>query len=370
LAVVYYDTSPIFCGTAAHFSERVMMRTLAYFIAFAPLLALTACRRDAQMDLYLETMNAEKRILEDELYNLEYEIQIRDDRIEDLENRTANAATPTLVAPTTNSRSSLPTPARDPNSNVDPKTDLPEIQAPNIDGGEPAGPDALDFGHRRAPAPKDLRVTHVVVNPRLTGGHNFDQAPGDDGLTVLVEPRNGSDRFVPKAGDVSLVLLDPALQGEAARVARWDLTEEEVTHRLRNDAFARRGIELKLPWSDGPPSNSDLVLFTRYITADGRRVETRNDIRVMLPGQSSVQWTPRGPETANGASILIGSMTPSRGAALKPTGVSVGEPSSTAAAPPQLRVADLPSPRETITRPTTAGGAEGSLEPAEWQPYR
>ena len=68
--------------------------------------------------------------------------------------------------------------------------------------------------------PLDPRVTHIVVNPFLTTGHDFDHKAGDDGVSVVIEPRNADDRFVPISGSISIAVIDPALDGELLHVDR------------------------------------------------------------------------------------------------------------------------------------------------------
>ena len=88
-----------------------------------------------------------------------------------------------------------------------------------------------------SPKPGDKKVTHLFLNP-LSGGADFDGQPGDDGLRVVIEPRNATDEFVPEAGALSVVLLDPERQGESARVARWD--SDVASRKGGHEAIVRR----------------------------------------------------------------------------------------------------------------------------------
>jgi hypothetical protein len=130
------------------------------------------------------------------------------------------------------------------------------------------------------------------LNPFLTGGQDFDSNPGDDGISVVIEPRNADEAFVPLAAKLSVVALDPAEVGERAHFARWDIDSIQADQQLRNSASVR-GIHLNLPWPAAPPKHSRLHIFVRYETADGRRLQTDREIFLAPDGQLSRRWTPR-----------------------------------------------------------------------------
>jgi hypothetical protein len=153
----------------------------------------------------------------------------------------------------------------------------------------------------------DQRVELIHLNPRLTGGADFDGQPGDDGICVLVEPRNRSGDFVPEPAHISIVLLDPAKSGDAARVARWDLDADAASEFLHTDTLDR-GLLLRLPWQDAVPENKRLHVFVRYITADGRKLETDRDIKIDSADMVARSWTPRRtplPEKAPGGEATV-----------------------------------------------------------------
>src|SRR6185503_16880184 len=73
---------------------------------------------------------------------------------------------------------------------------------------EPAGkvkPTGLEqniAAQAKEPEVTDKNVTHIQLNPLHTCGQDFDHAPGDDGISILIEPRNGANQFVPLARPV------------------------------------------------------------------------------------------------------------------------------------------------------------------------
>jgi hypothetical protein len=153
-----------------------------------------------------------------------------------------------------------------------------EIRAPVV-------PDAI------SPKPVDKKITHLFLNP-LTGGTDFDGQPGDDGLRIVVEPRNAGDEYVAEAGAVSVVLLDPERQGEAARIARWDF-DQSAARQLLAASSPGRGMKLEVPWPGAAPAATRLKLFVRYEAPDGRRLQAEREVFVTPPGQFLGRWTPR-----------------------------------------------------------------------------
>jgi hypothetical protein len=232
-----------------------------------------------------------------------------------------------------------------------PKTDkLPTPAVPRAE--QPAAPQSLPVSLPESPA--DTRVTHVSLNPLLTGGADFDRQPGDEGLSIVLEPRNAADQYVPQAGAVSIVVLDPAKQGEAARIARWDFTLSATQQKLQTASVAK-GIQLEMPWPASPPTTNQLKVFVRYETADGRRLQTDREIFITPPGQVVQRWTPRPADRPRAETAAVGPPAPA--AAPAPAIVSK---LPAASATPQL----LTPPPAAIDQP------KAKVAAPKWSPYR
>ncbi|HEX7448662.1 MAG TPA: hypothetical protein VF306_14015 [Pirellulales bacterium] len=145
--------------------------------------------------------------------------------------------------------------------------------------------------------PQDELVTQITLNRKLTGGHNVDAKPGDEGVMVVVEPLNEAGELIEAPGAVSIVVLDPALEGEAARVARWDFSSREAAEHLKRTPLGD-GLHFELRWPHSPPTHRLLNLYVRYTTADGRRLQVEKQIDVEPPGaeQMGERWTRTQPE--------------------------------------------------------------------------
>jgi hypothetical protein len=134
-----------------------------------------------------------------------------------------------------------------------------------------------------AGGPIDEVVVQITLNRKLTGGHNVDGHPGDEGVMVVVEPLDADGGLLEVPGAVSIVVLDPEVEGESARVARWDFSAKEAAEYIKRTPLGD-GLHFDLRWPHSPPVHRVLNLYVRYTTADGRRLQVEKQIEVDPPG--------------------------------------------------------------------------------------
>lgn len=139
------------------------------------------------------------------------------------------------------------------------------------------------------------QVQAIRVSPELTQGYDADGQPGHEGILVGFAPLDAAGRLVPAAAPISIVVLDPAISGESARVARWDFTAEEITA-LTQTLQQGESLRLALIWPNELPQHNRLHLFVRYTTADGRKLQADMPLEVDVQGRQilrqSVQAVP------------------------------------------------------------------------------
>lgn len=335
--------------------DAMTARTL--LLAAIGLLAAAGCRRDPYINKYVESLHGDVRVLEDYVYQLEHENSVLVDELEACRDRnpaparrsplsptpsgssSGSANSPSRSAPRTNDfepaspsgRSDLPNqfdlsppdidpgdlspPRIDPGTpeppsidappstldvpqpleNLDPIPPLPRTDGASASGGNSSNRASASQTARPTSARSavvDRNVAYLSINPYLSGGRDADQQMGDDGISLVVEPRNADDQYLKLPAPVSVALIDPELEGEAMRVARWDFTAEQVRELMRVSQHPR-GFEMWLPFNNGHPRHDRLRLFVRYIAADGRKVQTDQEMFITLPGQYSQRWTPR-----------------------------------------------------------------------------
>ena len=357
------------------------MRTTAILAAIC--LSAMGCRQDPHVAAAIDSLNAQRRQLEDVVYEQEYEYEELLRKVEQLEEE--------------NQR--LRRGDRDDDSSAPPRFDLSprpprddadadaELAPPTIEFGAPADPQsaapAAEPSRRLSPdadqspleasessasqnaaGPEEINapVTQLHLNPLHTSGADFDHRPGDDGLTVVVEPRSASGAFVPQPGPLSIVLLDPSLEGEAARVARWEIDVEQARQAMHRSEAAR-GIRLELPWPDRPPANSQLKLFVRMETAAGEKFEAGRDVLVTLPGAFSQRWTPRPIDRSRPEGYDAGQIAATPG--------ENSQPREADAAAAEQRVSDARgSAAASNSTGRTSQQTPGALKKPQWSPVR
>jgi hypothetical protein len=283
-----------------------MKNPLLFTLLFA--LAAAGCQGNPQVRRVVDSVQAEARQLEDLIYLQQQDIQV-------LEQQNAKLKRQIERGGGSGSSGTRRSPGREENPELQPpgvempdEKQEPPARPPNRIPAEPdTGPvleppkkkpgagNVKPTVHEQAegtePEVTDKKVTHIFVNPLHTCGMDFDHAPGDDGVSILIEPRNSGNQFVPVAAPVSVVVLDSSKSGDDARIARWDFTQAEAAEKIVSGD--KRGIHLKLPWPTRPPAGAKLDIYVRYETPDGKKLQGEKEVVVALPGQYSQRWTPR-----------------------------------------------------------------------------
>lgn len=380
-------------------------RPVVLLLLFA--LAAAGCQGNPQVRRVVDSYNAEARQMEDLIYLLEQDIQVLEQENAKLRRQVERGGAPSSGGSTFGSGRgrSLPRSGGGSSELTPPVIEVPEIEMPEPEPprsrpaaprplNKPALPEELDVGPMlEAPAKKpatepgrvkptrheqtslaeprklepevtDKVVTHIQLNPLHTCGTDFDHAPGDDGITVVIEPRNEANQYVPLAGTVSVVVLDPKKNGEDARLARWDFSAAEMAEKIRQGDT--RGIELKLPWPARPPENARLDVFVRYETPDGKKLQAEKEVVVALPGQFSQRWTPRPADRQRQ------SRAPAEVALTNEPRVATAPPLSDIESPAETSAAESEKSPPRITPPPGLSERQPGEKPAKpkWSPTR
>ncbi len=240
----------------------------------------------------------EMRLLEDQIYALEdercqLEAQLASVQRENESLRAELGEEPAETAPRRSRRSDDGLRA--------PNVEMPELPTRSRDGEEEApafNPDdeAPPFtpGAEMIPspqldgAPADPNVSAITFHRLLTGGFDADGEPGDEGVSVLLEPRNPRGELVRTPGDIELAVIDPDRGG--ARVAQWRFTTAELASHWDRRAVGE-GFFLQLPWPSRPPDNRQLELIVSYRTPRGKRLIAEKSIAVDPSGGRFADWT-------------------------------------------------------------------------------
>jgi arginyl-tRNA--protein-N-Asp/Glu arginylyltransferase len=136
----------------------------------------------------------------------------------------------------------------------------------------------------------DASPVHTAVfeyRNRLNG------KPGDDGLYLVMVPRNSAGQFVPTTGKMTIVVEETLADGTVARIGRYEYTAEELKEHLEPVGSAP-GLHIPIRWSERVPSGTSVDVYAKFSMADGTTMVNRRSIslRKIAAGGPST-WTPR-----------------------------------------------------------------------------
>ena len=146
-------------------------------------------------------------------------------------------------------------------------------------------------------------LTEIVIDRNQTRGHDIDGQPGDDGLNVLLRPRSASGETLLQSGGLTVSVIDPSAPTAAQRIGLWKFLPAEAELFFSNESPETRGILLHLPWEKTVPSGKEVVVFVRFQTSDGRRLETTANIRITPRSPSA---TDESPAVENNSDLIAG----------------------------------------------------------------
>ncbi|MBM3965532.1 MAG: hypothetical protein FJ308_10795 [Planctomycetes bacterium] len=139
---------------------------------------------------------------------------------------------------------------------------------------------------------QDSRVREIDFHPTLCRGLNVDGKPGDEGLYLVLVPRNASQQFVPTAGTLTIVAEETGRDGESVRVGRWEMSSEQLQD-LLEPIGAAQGFHVKLHWQGKVPATSAIDVYVRLACDDRTTMVNRKQIHLRTSNTAPSAWTPR-----------------------------------------------------------------------------
>jgi hypothetical protein len=128
-------------------------------------------------------------------------------------------------------------------------------------------------------APAYLPVKEIAL-ARGTGGVDEDGVPGDEGLMVVVVPKDEDGAAVKVPAQVLIAAWEVTPAGLKNPIGNWSLPAEKVRPTWRS-GFISTGYFVAVPWQTYP-SQERVRVAVRFTTLDGRAFETDKDISVKL----------------------------------------------------------------------------------------
>ena len=153
-----------------------------------------------------------------------------------------------------------------------------------------------------AEKPSDMRIVELAFHPSLSRAANFDDQSDDDGLYLVLQPKNVEGQMVPIFGTLEIAVHDPAKMdkdgpNDSSRIGRWNYSASEVKSKFQ-PIGSSQGIHLTLPWNGPDPEADRVLVFVRYTLPDGRQVPNEKTIFVSGKGNMRTVWVPRSGSSA------------------------------------------------------------------------
>lgn len=146
-------------------------------------------------------------------------------------------------------------------------------------------------------APLDQRMTEIAFVRPFSITLDLDGQPGDDAVRLVLQPRNAAGEFLNQAADLTVSMIDPEIQDETGRLGIWKYSAAEVAPLIRKQGQAK-GIHVDISLEGKVPVSKKVVVFVRYVTADGRRLENQYEYTFSTPGDLESKWLPRADQSS------------------------------------------------------------------------
>ena len=141
--------------------------------------------------------------------------------------------------------------------------------------------------------PTDSRVREIDWHPTMCRAQNSDGKPGDDGLYLVLIPRNTAGQFVPSLGALTLVVEETLADGSVARIGRYEFSDAELKDYLEPVGSAP-GLHIPIRWTEQRPTGTSVEVYAKLTMPDGSTMVNRRTIPVRkTSGMGPSTWTPR-----------------------------------------------------------------------------
>jgi hypothetical protein len=132
----------------------------------------------------------------------------------------------------------------------------------------------------------DLKLIFYPVKlniERLSGGESYDDKPGDDGVTVFLQPIDRDGDAIKVAGDIRIQLYDLAAPSDQNLIAEYFIPVDRVA-KLWYGKLWTYHYAIKCPFPNGPPEHTEVTIravFVDYLTK--RVVSAQSTCQIKLP---------------------------------------------------------------------------------------
>jgi len=130
---------------------------------------------------------------------------------------------------------------------------------------------------------KRIFYPEKLIIDKLSGGADYDGQPGDDGVTVYLQPVDKDGDVIKVAGDIRIQLFDLAAPPQRNLIGEYFIPVDQVG-KLWHGKLWTDHYSIKCPWPKGPPEHTEVTIramFVDYLTK--RVVSAQATCQVKLP---------------------------------------------------------------------------------------
>lgn len=124
-----------------------------------------------------------------------------------------------------------------------------------------------------------FQVQALQINGLMSGGRDRDGRPGDDVLVAVLTPVDEHGDLVKLPGTIELEALDLTRAEGERQVGQWTFDAAQSRELWKSGLFSA-GYQVEVPLEQSPAE--ELMLHARLTTADGRRFDATQPIKVEL----------------------------------------------------------------------------------------
>ena len=138
-----------------------------------------------------------------------------------------------------------------------------------------------------ADRPANLFAPVKLEIASLSGGADYDDRPGDDGVTVYLRPRDSDGHIVKAPGAISVQLLDNTDLNNPRVIGVFDFTDPETIRKSWYGKFGTSHYTLKCPFPDGStlPQARKIMIHAEFVDfLTGAVLTAAQEVTISRPG--------------------------------------------------------------------------------------
>lgn len=130
-----------------------------------------------------------------------------------------------------------------------------------------------------------LSLVKDVQLGRGTGGLDEDKCPGDEGLQIVLVPRDCDETAIKAPGNLRVAAFEITPEGLKVPLSSWDVTAHQLRRSWRS-GFISTGYFVTLPWQTVPRTEK-LRIVAQFFPLEGGTFEAEKDVTVRIAPQAT-----------------------------------------------------------------------------------